>query len=347
MSSKKFLDKWLETFGVKSFNAKFFREELGKLAHCDDRNFGLLEFLFKELPAILDERKSEYVKNLAAAYAFFCLAFWQGKSAFVAFPQNYAELIKAALLGRIDIYSPKVRAIVELLADTSKKGVCGFNTFVFEDMEALREADILVSRGAYEEFLTPSGKAKYDEFEKRIFESAEFKKDWALIKSLYPQYFTETKPKYRRKLIPERNWELSKGAAFDTEQNEFRAILELFFWKYYLWYMDGDYPLLMKPSVNITPLGTQIFIPAYMSYDAKRDLNHGKISKLHRSKGMRKQGVAFSESRIRNTELSKAAKAAEAEYRQKGVKGDKLLECIAHAIGRPDMDFRALRRLLK
>ncbi len=36
--------------------------------------------------------------------------------------------------------------------------------------------------------------------------------------------------------------------------------------------MRGDEPLLMKLSVNITPHGTMIFIPAYWSFDAKRDV---------------------------------------------------------------------------
>ena len=111
--------------------------------------------------------------------------------------------------------------------------------------------------------------------------------------------------------------------------------------------MDGDKPYIMKPSVNITPLGTQIFIPSYISYDAKRDFNHGKISRLHKAKGTQKQGVAFTESRIRLAKLKKLAFEAETEGRKNNLKGDKLLDYIANAIGRPNMDFRSIRKLLE
>ena len=103
----------------------------------------------------------------------------------------------------------------------------------------------------------------------------------------------------------------------------------------------------MKPSVNITPLGTQIFIPGYISYDAKRDFNHGKISRLHKAKGTQKQGLAFTESRTRLAALKKLALEAESEGRKNKLKGDKLLDFIAHVIGRPDMDFRSIRKLLE
>ena len=187
---------------------------------------------------------------------------------------------------------------------------------------------------------------KYDEFEKKILSSEEFKRDWTLIKSLYPKE-TCVKGKLRRRLLNERAWTLDGGVSFNTQQSEFEAIFELFCWKYYLWAMDGDKPYIMKPSVNITPLGTQIFIPGYISYDAKRDFNHGKISHLHKAKGVQKQGLAFTESRTRLAALKKLALEAESEGRKNKLKGDKLLDFIASAIGRPDMDFRSIRKLIE
>lgn len=347
MRSKQFTDKWLKAFGVKKFDEKFFSKKLEDLQFPDKRDFVLVKFLFKELPLILNERRSEYVWNLANAFGFFCLSFWQSKIAFVSFPENYATILKEALEKNKDIYSSKIRAIVELLADTSKDGICGFNSFVFKDKDTLKKASKTLYFGSFENYLSDIGRAKFDEFEKKIFNSSEFKKDWKLIKDLYPKQTSVKGKKLRRKLLLERGWTQTQGADFSNEESEFESIFELFCWKYYLWAMDGDKPYLMKPSVNITPLGTQIFIPSYMSYDAKRDFNHGEISKLHKAKGVQKQGLAFSETRIKNVELSKCANIAEIEGRALGLKGEKLLEFIAESIGRPNMDLRTIRKLIR
>ena len=57
--------------------------------------------------------------------------------------------------------------------------------------------------------------------------------------------------------------------------------------------MHGDEPLLMKPSVVFTPLGTQIFIPGYLSLDAKRDLDFKRINTLHKARGLPRQGEDY------------------------------------------------------
>lgn len=341
-----FKTKWLKIFHLPAFDEERALNELNSLPFSDERDFPLIKFLFSELPQILDERRNEYVWNLANAYAYFCLNFWQARVAFVPFPETYAEILKEALESKSDIFSPKIRAIVELTADTSSNGACGFNSFEFKNLESVKEAQEIVFKGKYEDFLSAVGRAKYDEFENKILSSEEFKRDWTLIKSLYPKE-TCVKGKLRRRLLNERAWTLDGGVSFNTQQSEFEAIFELFCWKYYLWAMDGDKPYIMKPSVNITPLGTQIFIPGYISYDAKRDFNHGKISRLHKAKGVQKQGLAFTESRTRLAALKKLALEAESEGRKNKLKGDKLLDFIARAIGRPDMDFRSIRKLLE
>ncbi len=341
-----FRANWLKAFKLKSFDETKIVSVLETLPFSDERDFPLIKYLFTSLPQILDERRNEYVWNLANAYGYFCLNFWQARTSFVAFPETYAELLKTALESKADMFSPKIRAIVELTADTSSSGGCGFNSFEFKNLDALKEAQEIVCNGRYEDFLSDVGRAKYGEFEQKILSSSEFKRDWELIKSLYPNE-TNVTGKLRRRLLSERGWTLDNGVSFDTQQSEFEAVFELFCWKYYLWAMDGDKPYIMKPSVNITPLGTQIFIPSYISYDAKRDFNHGKISRLHKAKGTQKQGLAFSESRTRNDALKKLAISVEAEGRKNKLKGDKLLEYIASSIGRPNMDFRSIRKLLE
>lgn len=51
--------------------------------------------------------------------------------------------------------------------------------------------------------------------------------------------------------------------------------------------MEKDKPLLMKVSVNPTPYGTLIFVPRTWSFDARRDLDWGAITRLHRAAGCR------------------------------------------------------------
>ena len=99
--------------------------------------------------------------------------------------------------------------------------------------------------------------------------------------------------------------------------------------------------------MNATPYGTQIFVPAYMSYDARRDFNHAKISELHRAKGVRRQGEAFSARRSKARELAERARSFAAEGRARGLRGEALTDFVAGKLERPDMERRALRRLLR
>jgi hypothetical protein len=54
--------------------------------------------------------------------------------------------------------------------------------------------------------------------------------------------------------------------------------------------MEGDRPLLLKLTVNLTPFGTMILIPGYWSFDPKRDLNWKAITALHRARGVQRYG---------------------------------------------------------
>ena len=92
-----FKTKWLKIFHLPAFDEERALNELNSLPFSDERDFPLIKFLFSELPQILDERRNEYVWNLANAYAYFCLNFWQARVAFVPFPETYAEILKEAL----------------------------------------------------------------------------------------------------------------------------------------------------------------------------------------------------------------------------------------------------------
>jgi hypothetical protein len=84
----------------------------------------------------------------------------------------------------------------------------------------------------------------------------------------------------------------------------------------------GDEPLLMKPSVVFTPFGTQIFIPGYISFDSKRDLKLGVVSRLHRARGIRRQGEGFSVGRIARAAKAKRALDLNEQAKATGLRGD-------------------------
>lgn len=350
-TGKKFVKHWQTLFGIEQISEQRLREHLEKLPLPDTRDFELCDFLFRELPQIFPENPSEIFIKTATAYARFCFAFWQSKNAFIPFPQDYAAFLKKALCGEADLLSSEICVLAELAGAPEKHEHCGFNTFAFRDAESLRSATWLARHGDYEAFLTESAQAKYDEYERTLLASKEFLREWELLKSLYPDYKKLGREfVLHRRALPERGWSRGNGTVIEASaEDAFRAAFDLFCWKYYLWGMDlvKDSPLLLKPSVNITPFGTQIFIPAYMSYDARRDFVHAKIAQLHKAKGGRRQGSAFSASRIEGKQLAHRAKRIYESARKRGLRGTALLDFVAEKIAHPEIDYRALRRLLK
>lgn len=104
----------------------------------------------------------------------------------------------------------------------------------------------------------------------------------------------------------------------------------------------------LKASVVFTPLGTQIFIPGYLSFDSKRDLDFRKVAELHRARGIPRQGKGFSEGRKETAKRKVLAKKADQEAREKGLKGDKRYAFICKQLKMLDHgDYRQITRLLE
>ncbi len=104
----------------------------------------------------------------------------------------------------------------------------------------------------------------------------------------------------------------------------------------------------MKPSVVFTPFGTQIFIPGYISFDTKRDLELGVVSELHRARGIRRQGEGFSGGRIDRDVKVKHAFELNEQAKAGGLKGNGRLRFVADNLGiKTKEDYRDIRRLIK
>lgn len=351
MTSATFKKRWLAHLGLPAANWKpAVKAHLATLPFCDrESGQSLIEFLLSKLPGLLHKDASTATVGLAEAFGWACLAFWQCGSGFPSFAENYAQFLHDQLNLRAGERTPEAGVIAGFLqgqAGTEKTDVaCGFNRLKLADPQVVRDSERLIHEGRYEDYLKAG--EKYEEYEMLLRVSSEFQADWQQIKTTFRSQVRKQSLVHRT-LIPERNWERGDGASFKDIKGRFQAVFDLFCWKYYLWGMRGDEPLLLKASVVFTPFGTQIFIPGYLSFDPKRDLDFGKITQLHRARGIQRQGPGFSIGRKELAELKLKAKVAFEEAKRLKLKGDKCYEFVCGEIGFSDsVDYRRLRRLLE
>jgi hypothetical protein len=280
-----------------------------------------LDFLFEELPSRLEVTAGNAVQDVANAFGWICLALLQGTSPFPHPLPQCAQRLMSVLKGDLASIPADVLAIASLIQSHYVDGECGLNRLILDDARAIAAHETAVRVGRFEDYLTKEGEQKFRDYQQHLETSPAFAADWALIKQLYqnpqerwPDLVIERK--LRRPLIPERNWEQHVSWTFDDEREQFRAVFSIFCWKWFLWAMDGDRPLLMKPSVNTTPYGTQIFVPGYMSLDLKRDLDLGAISRLHKARGVQRQSVLRNKVREVASTARREGRSAQAAVRQ-------------------------------
>jgi hypothetical protein len=340
-----FVSKWLARFGLPSAWREPAQTHLEQLCFSvPQETWPLIESLFTVVPEILNREPERF--DLAEAYGWCCFAFWQCESAFPSFPERFAsfllEQLQAPQCRNLEISSLLASLFVNA-DDLEKWG--GINHPQLARPEVIRAHERVVRDGEYEKIL--NAQIKYDEFERQIRASTELKREWTEIKKLFPDQ-TTGREIIHRSLVPERNWVRGPGANFDSDETAFQAVFDVFSWKYYLWAMKGDEPLLMKPSVVFTPFGTQIFIPGYISFDPKRDLKLGIVSELHRARGIRRQGEGFSVGRIDRTDKAKRAAELNEQAKTKGLEGDGRLRFVAKELRITTReDYREIRRLIE
>jgi len=342
-----FKKRWLKQFGIPSTNwRKIAQKHLNDLPFAEPSAImALLTTLFDKVPQLIKDRQDPKTLQIAEAFAWCCYSIWQCGSAFPSFPENYAEYLCSELF-KMD-RQPEADLIAGMLVADIKvgRGQCGFNKLILADPQAVRDSERRIHEGQFEFYL--NAQEKYDEYLCYLQEQPEFKAEWAAIKTAFPKQ-TNKPDILHRTLLQERNWERGPGAQFDTLPSRFQSVFDLFCWKYFLWGMRGDEPLLMKPSVVFTPLGTSIFIPGYLSFDAKRDLNFSAINKIHKARGIRRQGTGFSESRQKFISMEKRAKALNAEALRLGFRGDDRYQFITEKLGLASTgDYRQIRKLLQ
>ncbi len=127
---------------------------------------------------------------------------------------------------------------------------------------------------------------KFEVEERNLRVNRPLQKEWRSIKDAFDiDAYRDRKGMIRRSMLAERNfrpdWHLDLGDV----RARFQAVFDTFCWRWNLYGMDGEEPMLGKPTVSATPLGTLIFIPRYWQVDPRRDLAWSVIRKLHKSLG--------------------------------------------------------------
>lgn len=151
----------------------------------------------------------------------------------------------------------------------------------------------------------------------------------------------------RRTMLSERNFRPGWRLDLSSEPRRFQAVFDLFCWRWHLYGMARDTPLLTKPTVSATPLGTLIFIPRYWAFDPSRDLDWKAIRGLHRAiSGSHARRVSIDD--LARLEESARAWELDLKARKAGLRGQKRVDWVIAQMGwPPDTDESRLRRRLQ
>lgn len=204
-----------------------------------------------------------------------------------------------------------------------------------------------VQRGLYEGLVTTT--ARFDATEKAAALDPTLNREWDRIKELWDiNRYREHKGVIRRTMGAERNLRPSFSVDWKKRDARFQAVFDAFCLRWNLYGMQHDQPLLIKLSVNLTPHGTMIFIPAYWSFDAKRDIRWSAVMKLHRARAAKKQGPVLAEGVEVRRALAAKLKSLDREVRRRGLRGARRHAFLCRELGFVDgTDLKRITRLRK
>ena len=214
-----------------------------------------------------------------------------------------------------------------------------------EVCKVVSEHEHLVWKGGYESLLNTT--AKFNSIQKEAERNPELLNEWQEFKSHWDVLnFAEHKGIIRRSFTAERNLRETFDVDWNDPKAHFQAAFDVFCHRWNLYGMEYDKPLVMKFSVNLTAFGTMIFIPAYWSFDAKRDVKWDAVKKLHRERALKKQGESLAESHEDRRLLAAKLRKLDAEAKRLNIKGEALHLRICKLTGwdeRTDTAKRAAR----
>jgi hypothetical protein len=196
-----------------------------------------------------------------------------------------------------------------------------------ETQAAVAEFEHIVETGNYDHLVkTP---VKFVENETLLKEDEDFATAWDNIKTKWDvKPHQNTRGVIRRRLSQERNLRGDWNFDWQDAKKKFDLFFDAMCYRWKLYGMQYDEPLLLKVSVNPTPHGTMIVIPRHLSLDPGRDLHWTKIRKLHRAHGARRQGKKLSGGRMEKRKEALLVKRYWDEAGKKRIRGDRRYDYV-------------------
>jgi hypothetical protein len=239
-------------------------------------------------------------------------------------PFNVQDVLEDCLaaLEKKKHLNPRHRLLIELLQEPPDETICA----------AVADHELHVQKGTYENLVKTQ--AKYAQTELAIRTDPQLRRQWARVKAAFNvQSYCDHKGVIRRTMTAERNLRPSFSVNLRRRDDVFHAAFDAFCLRWNLYGMQHDEPLLLKLAVNLTPYGTMIHIPAYWSFDPKRDIRWDAIAKLHRTRVHGRQGSALAEGVAERMQNAEKLRQLDQEVRRLGLKGDKKHEFICRGLG--------------
>lgn len=189
---------------------------------------------------------------------------------------------------------------------------------------------------------------KFSVRERSLISDRELQRQWERLRAGFDvTRYQDAKGIVRRTMLPERNFRPGWRLDLASERSHFQAVFDLFCWRWNLYGMARDTPLLTKPTVSGTPLGTLIFIPRYWAFDPSRDLDWKAIRRIHRAvSGPHARRVSIHDLAL--LEESKRAWDLDQEARKAGLRGQRRADWVMGKLGwPPGTDESRLRRRIR
>ena len=324
---------------------------LKRLSVMPFRNFEesatLLKFCLKEMPQVeaqCEAKNDSPKKQLCALLRSFVVMALQGRSLYPYDPIALGTRVLRIINGTSRC-SKQFKLLADVLTDPNDGTPrAGWNTVVSKSSRRLIEHETELGLHWFDGFV--AAKHKLNEYCEKVTRNRQFREDWQNIKSSFQV------ASYQGAfgvIWPSWNKDTAAPATLnpDTEIGRFFVVFDFFCWKWFLSGMCDDTAFVETPRYRLTPVGTEIFIPGYLSLDAHRDVLWKRVLELHRARGVPRQGAKLTNNRKQRNVQLKNILQAELEARKKGLRGeDRYVHLKTKAGLHRDCDDSYVHRLL-